>query len=358
MGRSPQGDRGRATLRLRLWQHAAHVMAAARIPLILSTWSFSERGNAAAWPTLEAGGSALDAVERCCAVVDAAPDVDSVGYGGLPDASGRVSLDGCIMLAPARCGSACALRHHLHPVSVARQVMERTPHVMLAGGDADEFADLAGLARAELLSPEAKAAWEAWRKQPTTIDQGRDRSLAAPAGLRPLDGGPGSDGRLFGGGQADPTGEGRWKHHDTIGTLAIDAGGVLAGACSTSGMPYKVPGRVGDSPIIGHGLYVDPAVGGATATGTGELVMGVCGSFLVVEAMRRGATPLEAVVEALERIRSSYDLLPHHQVAFLALARDGRWAGGALRPGFRAAIRDPDGSRIVEPDRTLLPESP
>lgn len=325
------------------------------MPLIISTWSFSSRGNDTAWPMLASGGSALDAVEACCATVDAAPDVDSVGYGGLPDASGRVSLDGCIMLSPARCGSACALRHHLHPVSVARRVMERTSHVMLAGMDADEFADLQGLPRCELLSPEAKAAWETWSTKPTVIDQSRDRLVA---GLRPIDGGPGADGRLFAANAPRASGsEDRWKHHDTIGTLAIDSHGTLAGACSTSGMPYKVPGRVGDSPIIGHGLYVDPTAGAATATGAGELVMGVCGSFLAVELMRQGRSPIEALVATLERIRSSYELQPHHQVAMIALRPDGAWAAAALRPGFRVAVRDDAGSRVLEPDATLLPES-
>lgn len=322
-------------------------------PRIVSTWSFSARGNAVAWDLLVAGGESIDAVERCCAVIDAAPDVDSVGYGGLPDASGRVSLDGCIMLSPARCGAACALRTHLHPVSVARQVMERTPHVMLVGSDADDFADQAGLARAELLAPAAHAAWESWRRAPHDVDQSRDSGAAR---LRPRDGGSADDGRLFQT-DSDATGEARWKHHDTIGTLAIDARGVFAGACSTSGMPFKVPGRVGDSPIIGHGLYVAPGVGGATATGTGELVMGVCGSFLAVELLRQGRTPEEASVAVLERIRDSYDLKPHHQVAIIVMRADGAWASAALRPGFLAAARDDSGDHLRPPHAVLLPDT-
>jgi N4-(beta-N-acetylglucosaminyl)-L-asparaginase len=320
---------------------------------IVSTWSFSARGNAVAWDLLVAGGDAIDAVERCCSVIDAAPDVDSVGFGGLPDASGRVSLDGCIMLSPARCGAACALRSHLHPVTVARAVMERTSHVMLVGSDADDFADQAGLARAELLAPSAKAAWEAWRRAPHDVDQSRDSGAAR---LRPRDAGDAEDGRLF---RSDEraSGEARWKHHDTIGTLAIDARGVLAGACSTSGMPFKVPGRVGDSPIIGHGLYVAPGVGGATATGTGELVMGVCGSFLAVELLRQGRSPAEAAVAVLERIRDSYDLKAHHQVAIVVMRADGAWASAALRPGFLAAARDDAGDRLLPPDAVLIPDA-
>jgi len=321
------------------------------MPLIISTWSFAARGNQSAWEILLSGGGALDAVERCCAVVDAAPDVDSVGFGGLPDASGRVSLDGCVMLSPSRCGSACVLKRHLHPVSVARLVMERTPHVMLAGDDADLFADAHGLTAAELLAPEARARWEEWTRSRQMPDQSRD-GLAPP---RPHDEGSGTDGRLFSRG-APSNSEARWKHHDTIGTLCLDARGTLAGACSTSGTPFKIPGRVGDSPIIGHGLYVDPEAGAATATGTGELIMGVCGSFLAVEFMRQGTSPLEALRRTLERICASYVLEPHHQVAMLAMRPDGAWASVALRPGFRAAVHDDNGARIMEPDATILPE--
>ncbi|MDZ4831720.1 MAG: isoaspartyl peptidase/L-asparaginase [Phycisphaerae bacterium] len=321
------------------------------MPIIVSTWSFSARGNSAAWQRLALGGTSLDAVELCCQVVDAAPDVDSVGFGGLPDASGRVSLDGCIMLSPARCGSACVLRRHLHPVSVARRVMERTTHVMLAGSDADEFADREGFAAAELLSPDARQAWERWRAKPTEVDQSRDQRLT---GLRPVDGGATSDGRLFLG--RETTGEARWKHHDTIGTLCLDASGTLAGACSTSGTPFKVPGRVGDSPIIGHGLYVDPSAGAATATGAGELIMGVCGSFLAVECLRHGKSPLEAAVTVIDRIRGAYELRPHHQVAMIVMRPDGAWAAAALRQGFLAAVRNDQGEQLVAPDAVLIPD--
>jgi isoaspartyl peptidase/L-asparaginase-like protein (Ntn-hydrolase superfamily) len=150
--------------------------------------------------------------------------------------------------------------------------------------------------------------------------------------------------------------EDRWRHHDTIGVLALDARGTLAGACSTSGTPFKTPGRVGDSPIIGHGLYVDPAVGAATATGTGELIMGVCGSFLAVECMRRGASPLEALTQTLQRIIDSSDLTPEHQVAMIALAPDGTFASAALRPGYRTSIRMKDRDEVIEPDAVMLAE--
>ena len=327
---------------------------------IVSTWSFGLRANQEAWPHLVAG-QALDAVEAACAYADRAPDIDSVGFGGLPDASGRVSLDGCVMLAPGKCGSAAGLRHHLHPVSVARLVMERSPHVMLVGADADAFADAQGLPRAELLSDEARAAYEKWRREGGVVDQSRDagRGLGFDP-LRPVDRRHGEDGRLFGGASLPtdglPPDEAKWRHHDTIGCLALDAKGVLAGACSTSGTPFKTPGRVGDSPIIGHGLYVDPEVGGATATGTGELIMGVCGAFLVVEAMRRGASPHDAVRQAVERLSRSYALEPHHQAAFLAMSRDGVVAAAALRPGYRSSVRDRDGARTEEPCFVARPE--
>lgn len=316
-------------------------------PLLVSTWSFAERGHHAAWPDLLAGGDALDAVERCCVVVEGASDVDSVGFGGLPDAEGAVSLDACVMLAPARCGSVAGIRRHVHPISIARRVMEGTPHVMLVGPDADAFADRQGFEQSELLAPEARIAWERWRERATGPDWVRDRSLVD---LRPIDGGRSDAGRLF------RTGEDRWRGHDTIGTIAIDRRGTLAGGCSTSGTPFKLPGRVGDSPIIGHGLYVDPDAGAATATGAGELVMGVCGSFLAVEALRRGAEPIAAAVEVLKRIRAAFTLEAHHQVGLIVVRPDGAWAAVALRPGFRVAVRDERGSRIMEPHATIVCE--
>jgi len=323
-------------------------------PLILSTWSFGLRGNVAAWPALAAGGSSLDAVETVCRVVEADEEVDSVGYGGLPDRDGAVSLDGCIMLSPARCGSVCAIRRHLHPVSIARAVMERTRCVMLAGEGADAFADAEGLEAAELLAESAKVRWRQWKDQPKVIDQSRDRGYAPPEVPPPAErtregsAREPSDGPTRRGGAAPP------GEHDTIAALALDRQGVLAGACSSSGLPFKLPGRVGDSPLIGHGVYVDPVHGAAVGTGEGELIMGLCSSFLVVEQMRRGAAPLEAIVEALERYRSSFELREHHQVALLALRRDGQWAAGALRSGYKTSITDATRSEVVEPGAVLL----
>ncbi len=314
-------------------------------PILLSTWSFGLRGHAVAWPPLASGGSSVDAVETVCRVVEADEEVDSVARGGLPDEEGQVTVDACIMLAPNRCGSVAAMRRCLHPTSVARQVMEAGRHVMLVGSGAERFAAVCGIPESDLLTPAAEKSWRRWQQTPAPIDQSRDRALRRPP--RPID--TAGDGRLF----ERHEEEDRWKHHDTIGAIALDGHGVLAGACSTSGAPFKQAGRVGDSPIIGHGLYVDPEVGAAVATGSGELIMGVCGSFLAVEAMRRGGTPLGALLEVLERIQRAFDLRPEHQVALIALSSVGRWASAALRPGFRTSLTTAERNEIIEPDAVL-----
>jgi isoaspartyl peptidase/L-asparaginase-like protein (Ntn-hydrolase superfamily) len=337
-------------------------------PLIVSTWSFGQRGNDAAWPLLARGGHSIDAVEKVCEVVDADPEVDSVGFGGLPDASGHVSLDGCIMLAPNRCGSVCAVRRFMHPVSLARRVMEKTNHVMLAGAGADVFAEHEGFMPADLLSADAQDAYEKWKKDHGIVDQTRDKGYArkylAPRPIdqgeanRPHASGRGSGKLFFHPAPADDvdnaSDESKWKHHDTIGVLALDSHGVLAGGCSTSGTPFKLPGRVGDSPIIGHGLYVDPDHGAVVATGTGELIMGVCGSFLAVEMMRRGASPIDALRETLQRIIDSYELKPEHQVAMIAMRPDGAFASAALRAGYKTSVRKPERSEVIEPDLVMI----
>ncbi len=312
--------------------------------ILASTWSFAERANAVGWPILVGkdpgtlGGRALAAADAACCHADLDITVDSVGYGGLPDAEGNMSLDGAVMLGPNAFGGVCGLRRHLHPTTIGRLVMERTEHGLLCGEEADRFADQQGVEETNLLAPEAEELWREWKKRPHLRDDSRDGA----ARIRPIDQGPGT-GRLFG--------------HDTIGVLALDSEGTLAAACSTSGLAYKVPGRVGDSPIVGHGLYVQPGVGSATATGAGEVISGICASFLAVETLRRGATPLEAVAAVLERVDELKELQDHHQVGLIVLGTDGTVACGALRPGFRAAIRDDDGSRIVESDLISRPES-
>ena len=312
----------------------------AESPILLSTWSFGLRGHEAAWPDLQAGGEAIDAVIAAATTIEADPEIDSVGFGGLPDRDGQVTLDACVMKSPASCGSVCGLRRHLHAARIARRIMEDTEHVMLAGEAADAFAGSVGEPEADLLAPEAQAAWDRWRTEGIDVDLIRDAG-------RPIDR---DGGRLFGGDD-----EQRWAGHDTIGTLALDVRGVLAGACSTSGSPWKVPGRVGDSPIVGHGLYVDPGVAAVSATGSGELVMGVCGAMLAVECIRRGDEPLDALLTVLRRIDAAYEMLPTHQIGLVALRADGTMASAALRDGFKVACTMAGHDEAAPPDVVLHP---
>lgn len=298
--------------------------------LILSTWHFGRIANTAGWPILESGGSALDAVERACAAVEEDPEVTSVGYGGFPDASGEVTLDALIMVAPSRCGAVACLRGFIPAISVARRVLEKTPHVLLVGPQAEEFAAREGFPRRDLLTERARRAWEEWKGR-------QDLHGHSPAAT----------------GIASASADSR-DNHDTIGALAQDAAGNLAGGCSTSGLAFKLPGRVGDSPIVGHGLYVDPEVGAAVGTGHGELIMRVCGTFLIVEEMRRGLSPDHAVRTALERIAAVCHPSPKQQAAFIALRKDGTWAAGALRAGFQVAIRSHTQDDLLPPHMVYL----
>jgi isoaspartyl peptidase/L-asparaginase-like protein (Ntn-hydrolase superfamily) len=324
-------------------------------PTILSTWSFGPIGNAPAIDLLRAGGSALEAVVAAATAIENDPSINSVGIGGLPDAEGRVSLDGCVMTDPHRCGSVACLRRFANPVAIARLVMERTIHVMLVGEDAERFAEREGFSPAELLTDHARHEWERWRSDPRTLERGRYRGWIPPLNVEEL-------ARSPGGPPCVHAGDGPAASHDTVSILAIDQSGALAGACSTSGMAFKVPGRVGDSPIIGHGLYVDSEVGGAAATGNGELVMGTCASFLAVELMRRGASPLDAITDALTRITRRFTLDHDHQVAMIAMARAPSsaetswkgWASAALRTGFHHTITDDRGTRVEPPHVVLL----
>lgn len=315
-------------------------------PFMLSTWSFAPIGADAAFPSLARGGAALDAVVLAATVIEDDPTIDSVGVGGLPDADGAVSLDACVMTDPGRAGAVCFIRNYPNPAQIARRVMEKTIHITLAGEGAEDFAAHEGFQRRALLTPEAKKVWEQWRSDPGAIDRDRYRGWLPPRNveeLRPAV-------------RVAQRGRVPEPFHDTVGIIAMDARGSLAGACTTSGMAFKVPGRVGDSPIVGQGLYVDQQAGAATATGTGELITGVCGSFLAVEMMRRGHSPLEALREVLGRIASRYRLQPEHQTAFLAVNTAGEWASAALRPGFRHTITDGHGSRVEDPHLVLLSE--
>ncbi len=329
-------------------------------PIILSTWSFGRVANAAAWPILSAGGSALDAVEQACIAVEDNPAIDSVGRGGLPDASGVVSLDGCVMLSPRRCAGVCFVRRYGNPVSIARRVMEQTHHLLLAGEGAEAFAQAQGFTPVHLLTDEARQVWHKWRTDPDQLKGERYRGWLPPRNVEELRGvGPSvvssrsndDDRQRLSPEEALPHN----RSHDTIGVLAIDSSGMLAGACSTSGMAFKIPGRVGDSPIIGHGLYVDPAAGAAVATGTGELLMRTCGCFFAVELMRAGATPAAAAQQTIERIADSCDILEDHQVGLITLAPTGEWAAASLRPGFRVAVRTDDADDLTPVANVRIP---
>ncbi len=319
---------------------------------MLSTWSFGPVGNEPAMAAMAGGASALDAVEIAATAIENDPKIQSVGLGGLPDAEGRVSLDGCIMTDPNRCGSVAFVRRYANPVSIARRVMERTIHVMLVGEGAEQFAAREGFSERSLLTEAARAEWEKWRDDPRAIDRDRYKGWIPPLNAE-------ENARVGSGAPGGRYRDADWPH-DTVSILALDGQGRLAGACSTSGMAFKVPGRVGDSPIIGHGLYVDHRVGGAAATGNGELVMGTCSSFLAVELMRNGATPAGALLTALERICDRFELHPDHQVAMIAMAAmpsDGRpwagWASAALRAGFHHTISDGHGTRVEPAQRVL-----
>jgi len=310
-------------------------------PTILSTWSFGPVANAAGLAAIATGGSALDAAVAAAGAVELDASVNSVGVGGIPDADGQVSLDACVMTNPDRCGSVAFIRKYPNPAAIARRVMEKTIHVMLVGEGAEQFAAREGFAPSPLLTCEAIDEWRKWRTDPRNLDQVRYRGWLPPVNVE-------ESGRA--GGNAA---RGEPDSHDTVSILVRDAKGELAGVCSTSGMAFKVPGRVGDSPIIGHGLYVDQRAGAAAATGTGELIMGTCGSFLAVELMRSGMEPIAAIEAVLRRIESSFKLRTEHQIALIAMAPDGRWASGALRGGFVHCISDAQGTR-VEPAMKVM----
>ena len=299
----------------------AAVPAAARTvrqppePVVVATWD-NRAAAAAGWDVLRAGGWALDAAEAAARVPEADPDDTSVGLGGRPDRDGRVTVDACVMDERHRCGSVAVLEDILHPVTVARWVMERTPHVMLAGEGARTFALDQGMEAVNLLTPQAEAAWRTWLETADYAPGINTERRDGPSG--------GAD------------------DHDTIGVLALDPAGRLCGACTTSGMAYKMAGRVGDSPIIGSGLFVDGAVGGAVATGHGEEVIRVAGAGAAVEAMRWGQTPERAARQVVVRIgRVTPSDRTQIQVGVLVVGLDGAVGAAGLQPGFNYVVTRP-----------------
>ncbi len=308
-----------------------------RKPIVISTWGEGIAANKAAWNILRVGGRALDAVEQGVMVTESSLNC-CVGLGANPDRDGYVTLDSCIMDENANCGSVAFLERIKHPVSVARRVMEKTPHVMLVGSGAQQFALAQGfpLESAEL-SESAKKAYENWLikseyKPVINIENSKNQTAFAPNKLE----------------------NGKWNH-DTIGMVAMDANGNLSGSCTTSGMGFKMRGRLGDSPIIGAGLFVDNEIGAATATGQGEDVIRICGSHLVVELMRQGLSPENACKKAVERIikikgTSAKDI----QVGFIAINKKGEYGGYCIQKGFDFAVCYADDKNFMIPGKFLI----
>lgn len=278
-----------------------------RKPLVISTWNHGLPANEETWNQLKNGASALDAIEAGMKIPEADPKVRSVGYGGFPDRDGKVTLDACIMDHNSDCGAVSFLQGIKHPISVAKLVLQKTPHVMLSGEGALEFALSEGFKEENLLTAESEADWKKW------LEESKYKPVI------------------------------NMENHDTISMLVIDEDGNISGGCTTSGAAWKMHGRVGDSPIIGAGLFLDNEVGAAAATGLGEAVIRTAGSAMVVELMRQGKSPFEACKEIVERI---YDKHKNHkdmeylQVGFIAVNKNGEHAGYSLRSGFNYAIYD------------------
>ncbi len=283
-------------------------------PIIISTWVHGLEANQAAMEKMNNGGDCLDAVEAGVMVTEADENNLTVGIGGMPDRDGYVTLDACIMDKTGNCGSVTFLQHIKHPISVARKVMEDTPHVMLSGEGALQFALESGFVKENLLTEKSIAAWEKWK-----LKSKYDPKINV-------------------------------ENHDTIGLIARDHNGDLAGACTTSGAAFKMHGRVGDSPVIGAGLYVDNEVGGACATGMGELVLKTLGTFLVVELMRQGMSPQEACEEAVLRIKNKLPDYKKFQVGYCAINKAGETGAFCIHKGFNYALLQNGENKLIDSD--------
>jgi len=269
-------------------------------PVICSTWNFGLPANELAWKVLDSGGKAMDAAEAGARHAESDQENSSVGFGGLPDEKGNVTLDACVMDSTGNAGSVAFLQNIKHPASVARKVMEETKHVMLVGEGARQFAVSNGFEEINLLTEQSEKDWKKWLKE---------RKEMTPH-----------------------------ETHDTLSVLVQDKMGDLAGACTTSGWAYKMHGRVGDGPIIGAGLFVDNEIGCAAATGLGEEVIKTTGSFLVVELMRQGYDPTKACEEALNRVIKAHNGNPDFQIGYIALRKDGEIGSACLKWSFEYAL--------------------
>lgn len=278
------------------------VASKAKKPIVVATWRVPN-ATAKAWEVLQAGGSSLDAVVQGCSVEEADVKNTSVGKGGLPDRDGNVTLDACVMNKNGDYGAVMCVQNIVHVTSLARKVMEETPHAILAGVAAERFGYNQGFERENLLTASSKKAWKKWKET---------------SQYKPII---------------------NIENHDTIGMLAIDSQGAISGACTTSGLSYKMAGRVGDSPIIGSGLFIDNEIGGATATGMGEEVLKTVGSFLIVELIRQGKTPQQACEEAVRRVvQKSGDRYKEFQVGFIAINKKGDIGAYSIHEWFNYTV--------------------
>ena len=287
-------------------------------PVVISTWDHGLLANRVSWDILAAGGKSLDAVEEGVRVVESDPNIRTVGMGGYPDRDGIVTLDACIMDYESNCGSVAFLRDIVNPISVARKVMEETPHVMLVGRGAKNFALKQGFKETNLLTDLSRKEWNSWK-----ISSKYESIINI-------------------------------ENHDTISSLALSGDGRLAGACTTSGSAYKMHGRVGDSPIIGAGLFLDNQVGAAAATGLGEAVIKSSGSAMVVEAMRNGASPQDACENVILRILKMNKQVENLQVGFIALDIRGNVGAFSIKKGFNYALSNQKGGHLLLPANYLV----
>jgi len=275
-------------------------------PIVISTWSHGIEANKGAWEVLSTGGNALDAVEKAARITESDRTNRSVGISGRPDRDGHVTLDACIMNHESKCGAVGFVEGYEHPISIARSVMENTQHVMLVGEGAEDYAKWIGFKKIKSPIKEVQKEYKEWKKENKALFE------------KPII---------------------NHENHDTIGIIALDEHGNLSGSCTTSGWAYKLHGRLGDSPIIGAGLFVDNEVGAAVATGLGEAIIRIAGSHTVVELMRQGMSPENACKAAVERIIAKHDDLTGLQCGFLALNKDGEYGGYSVYNGFNFAMR-------------------
>ncbi len=280
-----------------------------KLPIVISTWR-NPKANEAALLELTKSNNSLNAVEAGARIPEADPNDTSVGYGGLPDRDGHVTLDACIMDHNGNAGSVSFVQGYMHPISIARAIMEKTPHVMLSGKGAEQFAQSQGFIKENLLTESAKKQWEEWK-----INSNYKPKINS-------------------------------ELHDTIGILAIDTKNNISAACTTSGLAYKMHGRVGDSPIIGASIFCDNQIGGAVATGLGEFVMKTLGAFLIVELMRNGKTPQQACTEAIMRIVKRYPNYKEFQVGYLAINKFGNYGAFSIQKGFEYTISQGSSTKV------------